>query len=186
MFERLMALLTALAVIAACATCYVIWLQVRGMKTDQRAWVGFDEIESWNLAVDQPFVITIPLRNVGKTPARNVSAGIQVTDLPPGQKPDIDKLVGEVLGPPNAIMLPGQVLKMHADLRRPDGPLTADDVSRIRSGQAIIYAVGKVGYTDVFGFDHWTRYCSMSQLSWLEGIKFRQCPEGNEIDRNEQ
>jgi hypothetical protein len=50
----------------------------------------------------------------------------------------------------------------------------------------VIYAIGKVAYTDAFNFQHRTTFCAASEPDTLDRLRFRQCPEYNEIDPNEQ
>ncbi len=169
---------------------YVQWqAQLHALKVDQRAWVGFGEIKNnWTLEPNQLFSVTLPLENVGKTPAKSVSAGFKPTFFPKGKIPsndELDGLVNPLMGPPASLMLPGQ----QHDFRPPGinaTPISAEYVQKVESGDLVIYVIAKVTYIDIFDVQHWTRYCWASDPDRLERIRFKSCKQYNEIDPNQE
>lgn len=179
--ERIMAGLTTAAVLIAAATGLVVYFQWKGMKTDQRAWVGFGEIKRFDFEVDKPVSVTIPVENVGKTPAKSIASGFQlVTVEKTADLPDFDKVVEPVMGPPAALLLPNQVHDMTAHIRTTtttqSDPLPQVYYDQINSGDVVVYAIGKATYTDIFNIDHWTKVCyCTAKMSPSEKLQFRLC-----------
>lgn len=185
--ERIMAVLTLLAVLVAGGTGYIIWQQKQEMKTDQRAWVGFDESRNWNLVAGKEFYATISVRNIGKTPARRVAAGFFVLVCPKNETLKYDELLQPYIRPsPSALLLPNQVHEMTAHIRGENDPIPDAVFNDIQSGKAVIYLIAKVTYVDVFGINHWTKYCYASGRLGIEALEFRPCGDYNGIDENEQ
>lgn len=190
--ERIMAVLTTAAVVVTTATGLVVYFQWGEMKTDQRAWVGFGEMKAWNFEVDKPVSVIIPVENVGKTPAKNVASGFQLALVEKNAVlPDFDKVVEPMMGPPTALLLPNQVHDMTAHIRTKttaqSDPLPQADYDRINSGEVVVYAIGKVTYTDIFNIEHWTRVCyTTGKLHPSEKLQFRLCRTYSSIDPEEQ
>jgi hypothetical protein len=184
-FERIIALLTLIAASIAAMTGFFIWSQKEEMKIDQRAWVGFTEINDWNLEAGKPFVITVQVKNVGKTPATNVASGFGVTFLPRGTPPPYEDVVNAFMGPPTSLLLPGESHDLKGMIRnRVSGAMPPEDIDKVRSGELVIYAIGKITYNDIFNFSHWTKYCYASNQSSIEVVNFRACRDYNQIDPN--
>ncbi len=105
-----------ISVLALAAYFTQAYFTRKAMRLDQRAWVGFDEIKGWTLEINQPFVMAIPLKNLGKTPAIKLAAGFQLATIPKAEKPQYDSVVDPTVGPSTALMLPGQVHEMKASI----------------------------------------------------------------------
>jgi hypothetical protein len=156
-------------VVAGIYYCQLDTMQ-HAMKIDQRAWVGFGQIEKVTLEDGKPFVLYIPVKNLGKTPAKSAAVGI--TPAVGGLKldrPNAEESVEHEMGAPVALLLPNETEELHIDIRNPP------EVAKIKSGEMTIFIFGKVIYADVFGFQHWTRYCYQSLPDKTEGFKFRPC-----------
>lgn len=154
------------------------------MRVDQRAWVGFGEIKpsSFTLKRDQPFVIAIPVHNVGKTPAKVMSAGINGGSTDRGQRQDGDSIVAPSMGPPTALLLPGE----SHDLKITSTFVITQDMLNDLQRTATIRIFGKATYTDIFGKDHWTRYCYNSAPYTSGEITFKACVFYTGIDSEEE
>jgi hypothetical protein len=158
------------------------------LLVDQRAWMGFDEIKEYIFKIDKPFSVLVPLKNIGKTPANNVSGAIAVRFAMPGERIDFDGILTPLMGPPNGFFLPSQSLEVLSGGKdKITGNIPKAWLDKVNSGQGIIYVFGKVTYTDIFKVDHWTRYCMGSEPNPIGGIRFRQCRENyHGIDSNEE
>jgi hypothetical protein len=190
--ERIMAVLTTAAVLIALATGLVVYFQWGEMKTDQRAWVGFGEIKNFDFKADKPFLVTIPVENVGKTPAKNVASGFTLVASPKGDIPNFDRAVDPLMGPPAALLLPSQIHDMTSHIRTAtttqDDPLPQTEFDKLNSGEVVVYAIGKVTYTDIFDLPHWTKVCYTNEkMTPSEKMQFRLCRAPyTEIDPEEQ
>lgn len=177
--------------VGATVVIYIILtcLTAKTMRVDQRAWVGFSEIESYVLEDGKPFAITIPLKNTGKTPAIKASAGLAPTIDKTGNRPDGDTVLARWMGTPGVVLLlPGQNQEMHTGLhlQSADGGLPEGTLDKLKSQEMTIWVFGKVTYADIFGFQHWTRYCYKTVYDYKEGIKFRPCEFYTGIDQEQE
>lgn len=184
--------LTAILAAGAIASFIVVYCQLQesqhALKVDQRAWVGFDEIiDDWTLKPDQPFIISVPLKNLGKTPAKYVSAGFTAAICKKGETPNFDELVNPLMGPPAGLVLPNQIHNFIANgPKEYGGKLPEPVINEVKSGDRVIFAFAKVTYTDIFNVQHCTRYCRESEPHWLRSVRFKSCQQYNDIDPNDE
>jgi hypothetical protein len=131
----------------------------RQMRQDQRAWldIQFDAI-SW--AENQTIQVRMTLTNKGKTPAKRVSGRAYVEKILINQKLEFGKYEQQFgsgfLAPNIPISNWGfQSAHKHVPL-----PMSKTDVADLNEGRAIAVVHGDITYLDIFGIEHWTKFCT--------------------------
>lgn len=145
-------------------------------RNDQRAWVGVEGFDG-KAEIDKRLIITVALKNTGKTPAINLTVSENATPVDAGKEPPlIDIPVEHSQG----MLFPNQLytVPLNVTSRRTQG-LDAHDYQLITSGAVVIYAYGTITYSDVFGRKHWTKFCSYL----APGGGFNVCKTHNETDK---
>jgi len=127
-------------------------------------------------------VATIGIKNVGQSPSYNVvhtaSIYLRAYTNPPVT---LVKLPNE--GDPSTIILgPGVGTSMDVWL---NDPLSDLETANLKAGLAVIYVVGVITYTDIFGKNHSTHYqlqhhSSTGKIGWNTKMTFS--PTGNRGD----
>jgi hypothetical protein len=163
--------------VGATVLIYVILVcfSVKTMHIDERAWIGFGTVEPFDIK-DRPLVIKVSLQNTGKTPGTNFRAAVDAKFIGSEDQPDLDKLIEPRMGTTDfSLLLPTGSRHYRAMA------ITGDVESQI-SGPNSIIVFGKTTYTDIFGFNHWTKYCERSVPDPIEKLKFRSCGFYSGID----
>jgi hypothetical protein len=155
------------------------------MRLDQRAWVAVMDISGVPQA-GQPFVIVVHAKNSGKTFVRNFKLTAIQESGPPGTTPHYDMEVVPLANsisvlPPNGIYEVKEAIMgegSHPFVPNPDQRI----VDRIKSGEVVVIAHGRMDYVDIFHQSHWTTYCFLldSSMTW------NSCHEHNEADEDGQ
>jgi hypothetical protein len=142
------------------------------MRIDQRAWVAV-VVPPAPLVIGGESAITFIGKNVGKTPALNVSRQYALNIRPKKSKFTLE--YGDAIVNVPALF-PTEVMttRRNADIVR--NTAEADAVS---SGDLVIRAYGRTCYDDVFGVHHWARFCTFYNP---ESKVFEGCLFYNEID----
>jgi hypothetical protein len=144
-------------------------------RLDQRAWVGID---AWGgiPKIGEPFIISVQIKNSGKTPALNVQLFSQEEPIKRGEKPTFSyaernsKTKGIL--PPNATMT--------INLNTTKGvSMNKETMEQLGKEDYVIYVYGKIIYDDVFGESHWIKFCSYLRADF-KGYDIYS--EYNEID----
>jgi hypothetical protein len=120
----------------------------QNMHLDQRAWVAPNEVIT-KRGSNQPLTATILLKNTGKTFAKRcfVSSNRTVKALTDAD-PDFDTLMQTAKKINLGIIAPSQQV-----------PYTISATFQSNDPDAVRLIFGKVTYTDVFNYDHWTTFC---------------------------
>ncbi len=156
------------------------------VRLDQRAWVAPIGITGAP-ALDQQFLIRIIAKNTGKTFAKKFRMGYAVQVGSNQVGPQFDK-VGEksrifkslsLLAPGSEYTSVSTVTGDGSEPRLPNPSLS--DLEKFKSGERIVYAFGRMDYTDIFKKNHWTIFCFQldRQLAWIS------CEKHNDADNNE-
>jgi hypothetical protein len=138
----------------------------------------------------QPLVIPSRFTNIGKTTALDVRAAIVIEVLPNGNDPhlpDKDMTISLHLHPSpggpsgrgapaeiatftlqTSVIYPNDVSDFGASRKHfsttrevEDDPVTPGEVLNLNRGSSYIAMWGQVWYSDVFGVDHWTKFCKV-------------------------
>ena len=141
--------------IVALAAFVSLWTTRKQLRLDQRAWVGIDKPRG-TLRLAKPFVVTIVLRNTGKTPARNLaivetSRSVKKEDKISFAHPTIST------EPTAALLMPGGLQRIRKSIVE-GSEVTADVITSITKEEYRYVFYGTLTYQDVFGKDHWLRY----------------------------
>jgi len=157
-------------------------------RREERAWVGFSFVPgSITFTVGQPFFVPTLLINTGKTPARNVEGNIVVGVFERGEPLEFTytpghasyRIAAGTLFPNGSITESFQAMRhgeAHAEAIVIDKPL-----SDLLSSTKLVIVHGKITYSDIFGIQHWTRYCRVvSNPSLIPD----DCVRYNETDEN--
>ena len=169
--------------VLATATVGALWVIYRQLKEtqrtarlQQRAWVGVHNITGTGPIPNQPFSITIQIRNTGKTPARKVRTSIYFQDLNAGEIPDFS----------NDSSTPYGVKSLAPDERDDRTidvftPVTQAQLDDWKFQKKVFWIAGKIFYQDIFGCEHWTTFC----YEWHENLKgYTDYKIHNETDDN--
>jgi hypothetical protein len=186
-WKRILTVVVGIAGIAYAVTTYRQWNDAnRNFRIDQRPWIRIELAPSESTGqqvnvtttVGSPLIIPVRIKNVGKTPAENITGtfAIQIAG-----KSDELFLPPDMNNPPHVEHPTHRVGLTHVDTGSifPDQfhdwpiakvddsrigasgpvPITQGDLDRLRNGD-LIYIEGTVTYWDEFGNKHWTRYCN--------------------------
>jgi hypothetical protein len=164
----------------------------KAMRVDQRAWVSVPIPATFPL--DGSFVpINAQIQNGGKTPARGIGGNFVATVLLKGERMEIGKFeVGHAYnkiwggsvftGSPIPLSPPLKTYGATPQQIIPVGEGLRQDVA---NGNKFIIFFGKITYTDIFGIDHWTQFCTGSG-SAIDPDSLRQCVTYNDVDPKEE
>lgn len=160
----------------------------------------------------QPFIagkpLSIPIRvtNIGKTTAEHIKGAIFVQVVSKGKEPMLPSKRLSFAAPDEptpsmrgksvpaegwltATLYPGEVVEGSPSRmkRLGDGtividPVTSEEADGINGGSMSLYILGEVWYADVFGVQHWSRFCETTDR---ESIKARiKCVRFGAVDHN--
>ena len=128
-------------------------------RTDQRAWMDMIINAPPTFQEDRPFSASAEMKNLGKTPAKNIKFGYLFEGVLPSANPVFDD---KRLGFVNSGMLPPQgpaTLPIEITPGKPDELLGIGRFEAIRDGKIVVYYWGRINYDDVFGYPHWLQFC---------------------------
>ena len=178
--------ITAAVIVAVANSCQ--WRDAnRNFRVDQRPWIKVELIPSEpeghqtdvTVATGSLLVIPIRVKNIGKTPANEVTGtfAIQIAGK------DDDLFLPPDMNDPPYVAHPTHLIGFtHIETgtifpdQAHDWPiskvgntkvgksepvaLTQSEVDLLAHGAALIYIGGTIAYFDEFGLKHWTRYCT--------------------------
>jgi hypothetical protein len=162
------------------------------LTVDQRAWVGPSQLNTVvykegkrKSLIEGPvmkggcvFSAEIKLINSGKTPALKLRSYMIAKNLKKGEKltitkPEEDKWLKES----NWVLQPNTTYKI--DMTSANMIPSQSDIISFETGDKVFHLVGMAEYNDIFGNNHFTRFCYYL-LPDLSG--FTCCPYYNETD----
>ena len=129
------------------------------LETQQRAWIGFTGFDLGNnIEVGQTLSISGRLLNSGNTPAIHVQilATVQTLCGAFPLSPPYPRSPGVAS---DSLILPNTPRSTRESIA--DSPLTAINMSFLRSPDCNLYGYGKVTYSDTFGHRHWRHACTV-------------------------
>jgi hypothetical protein len=165
-WHRWTALFTALAFIAAAIYAGITYQQWRDLRhnfeIDQRAWLKIgisvwpELIENGTAEASGVFI------NIGKSTTTGMYSESVMEIVPASQSPSF-KFKGRHNTSSRTPIFPGDQDTFPIDLwdqtTKTRRPFTADEIDRIRNGQAYIAIYGVFVYSDQFG-KYWERFCN--------------------------
>jgi hypothetical protein len=121
---------------------------------DQRAWVSTTGVGETH-DVGQPVVTTVITKNSGRTFAKEVIVESHRRGLPRGVEPDLS-LKSDTKDGSRGLMAP--------DTEYPSetvgvGLVGENDLQLVKKGDIRVFVFGTITYSDVFGCEHWTKFC---------------------------
>jgi hypothetical protein len=129
-------------------------------RTEQRAWVGIEDVKVTETSEGSPIGVTVWVRNTGKTPALNLkNVTIIGRAYPPDELSDTDfRLVddGVDFARMPGTLMPGAPVSVPVHTVY---PMTAQRLDDIKSGREVLYVWGTIRYEDVFKRTHSTKFC---------------------------
>lgn len=165
----------------------------RQMRQDQRAWL---KISFTNVPLEDntPIHLMSELTNTGKTPAKKIRGDIVVTVLKRDQMPEFVYTPGHprygistgILFPDDSIRAPYQAMRRGIDKHETivfDAPLKQD----FAEGKSYIIAHARITYIDMFGTDHWLKFCEIVvgvPNPYETSEAYRLCFAYNDADTN--
>jgi hypothetical protein len=161
----------------------------RSLLVDQRAWISVVIPPDFPLdgaSIPAP----IQLTNTGKTPAKDVEGDIIATVLKKGEEPLFDYGVGHphsrlhagAIFPNMPISTTITLARYGAQMPEPIVP-TPEFRRDIANGQSFIIFYGKITYTDIFGDQYWTTFCTGGG-SAIQSNDPKKCVSYNDVDNN--
>jgi hypothetical protein len=130
------------------------------MRLDQRAWVTVEGFKPTTFGTGQRFLATRVFKNTGRTPAIHVHARAVLNPSKP--KEPVDWTIAYKAQPKTTeVVGPQEELNSLLDGTKgfPKG-LSDAGFEDIKAGRTIVYDYGIVSYCDVFGREHWTKFCN--------------------------
>jgi len=166
------------------------------MQIDQRAWLKVI-VGRGPLDIGQPVKMPIRIVNTGKTPAVNMHGNIVVNLLEENEKPDFSYGHGH---PAYEIsvktLLPDSPQDLNDFAALPkyipsDKPLSriivnSQSKKAIEIGTSYLIVHGEILYDDVFGTNHWIRFCHYAHnvVGFRERSVANVCGPYNDTDKN--
>ena len=173
---------------------YLIHTQFR---KDQRAWLKVSPVSKGAITLTEgrPIPIDIRFLNMGKTPAKQIKAHVFVEVIKNGLSPAFDEWLKKPL--PHDFMTTGIIFPTeHSDMEAKrtrfqsgsttimeDFPLLPSENKDAIEGKSYIAIYGEARYQDVFGIDHWTRFCTWMYLGTGVYTSY-ECVARNDVDTN--
>jgi hypothetical protein len=161
--------------------------QINALRVDQRAWISVPNPTSYPL--NGTFIpLSTQMTNTGKTPARIIEGDVIATVLNKGEDFSFDFSPGHPHTRlyPVGVIFPGAPIPINLTIVKhgPKGPETfvPDDAFRqdFTNGKRFIIFYGRITYSDIFGTQHWTQFCSGSGEAILDNLK--KCISYNDVD----
>jgi hypothetical protein len=154
------------------------------MQLDQRAWLGVESIRPEPLIpeIGKTFVVTMKVRNTGKTPARKITSRGRGEPVPKGGKPNF---FYENIEPFAAHLMPGGESSVPIAPMTVPGTNTSVVVNKdirdgLIAGTITVFVHGRLEYEDIFGKPHWVTYCASLFVPFNGQLGF--CPDHNDTD----
>lgn len=130
------------------------------MRLDQRAWVTVEGFKPTTFGTGQHFITTRVFKNTGRTPAVHVR--VRAVLGPSKPKESVNWTIADKAQPKTTEVLgPQEELNSLLDGTKgvPKG-LSDAGFEDIKAGRTIVYDYGTIFYCDVFGREHWTKFCN--------------------------
>jgi hypothetical protein len=149
-------------------------------RRDQRAWMAYGAVtlDKEPTADGDTIKVTLPVQNIGKSPASNMTCRSR---LVVGPNPQAQPIWSTVRAENPTTLFPGVTnVGMSFDTERLQ--LTLPVVTAYRNGASKIYVWAYISYRDIFGVEHWTQACKYHVLGMAMN-SFTECDSGNETDK---
>jgi hypothetical protein len=158
-------------------------------RRDERAWMGFSFVPGTiTFTVGKSFFVPTLLINTGKTPAKNVEGNIVVGIFERGKPLDFAytsghtnyRIAAGTIFPNGSITESFQAIR-HGETSAEAIVIDKPLLGELLNSTKLVIVHGKVTYEDIFGVQHWTRYCRVvSNPSLIPN----DCMRYNETDEN--
>jgi hypothetical protein len=127
-------------------------------ETELRAYVNFNGVKKHSFVVGEKIDFSVDFHNAGKTPANNIQIFIDVktgTGVYPVEQAKVDSIVKTQ---PRSTLGANQTI--HTSLK-PEIAFVfrRNDSLYISQEKSTMFVFGKTIYQDIFGKDHYTRFC---------------------------
>lgn len=163
----------------------------RQMRQDQRAWLRVD-VGTVIYAQPGPASVPVTITNTGKTPAREVTEQIVVEKVKNTENLHFSYRVPRTVGTmgmlyPNALQqgIASTLAEARGTQIVPPAALSAADMQELLAGEAYLAIYGKITYLDVFGMNHYTKFCVFSSPAPKQVyVTAKKCTDYNSVDGN--
>jgi hypothetical protein len=194
--EGLTTIFTGLLAFFAMGSFLLLWLQLddarKVFNTDQRPWMEAQSIDGgWSVSINQPITYKLKISNIGKTPAKKISAIMFLEKVANGSPPKI-----YIPGPKGAaseesgIMFPNGYMDVTAiridniNNSAVETPLSPEEMSELSQGKAYLVVYGRIEYFDSSGTYHWTHFCDWHGFNQSVTYSAKLCTSYNDADGN--
>lgn len=160
--------------------------QLDVIRKDQRPWIKVEMIGSRGMAFTEETPALKPgikLTNTGKTPSKSISAQVFIEEVKNGEVPQFNAPIFHTLD--IGAMFPNSPEEI-----APDGNwqyyLSDAAYQKFYLSKTIFFVFySTVTYKDVFGRDHWTKYCVVIYPGSVSvPYKSLECTKYNDTDNN--
>jgi hypothetical protein len=162
-------------------------------RIDQRAWLKISPPPGkLAAAVGQPIQAIMTVENIGKTTAFDVIVDADIVVIPATDSPQLvysgnhSASTTGLLFPNSSTPITVVMVNKEAPLNSREFPIAVleqADYDRLTSGDAYIAYFAQARYRDIFGKDHWTRYCAfVSETQFMRKFQARACTDYNSAD----
>jgi hypothetical protein len=154
-----------------------LWVsQQSNFRSERRSWVGAIEGKLTNpVAVGAIPYFVISLKNTGPTPAleftNRQAAGLRAASdaFAPVLGQELPRAFPNT-EPSKSVIYPGMTVPVIAQTSE---PLSEVHLARMKTGDQILYAYGRISYQDVFGSTHTSEFClrvlpNLTEVSWCQ------------------
>jgi len=157
------------------------YIMQSSMKLDQRAWLGTTVVQG-TLDAGKPVLVSVGLKNTGKTPAKNVTntmwhQTIKKNDpfVFPEPKEDLGTKSKSLMSPQQEGFIQGTAYKAWQESARDNL------INEVASGVIVFYIYGTVNYDDIFKKGHWLNFCYFYDS---DNKAYKACSEHNDTDND--
>lgn len=163
------------------------------MREDERAWIEMHITKPLAVEENKVTTIDVEVKNIGKTPARNVFTELIIQPRKIDSPPVIDFGDGiprttqsaGILYPNDPLPTPVTVVqKAEKDGQFYPIPASSQTVKAWKNGEFYVVVYGRTQFTDIFGVHHITRFCTYIGGKGGIFVPTRTCSDYNNVDNN--
>jgi hypothetical protein len=167
------------------------------MRMEQRPWLFQDLVTAPTSAkVNEPIAVDFEMINTGKTTALQVEAMVMIgkvdywhsSDLSQAFKVAFIQQYGNVNQGVRTANYPPVFWRKETTAGPTPVLPTDSDVNDLIEGKSFIQIWGEIDYRDVFGQQHWTRFCEWKALgpipAFVDYTTVLSCVKSNDVDKS--
>lgn len=164
----------------------------RQMRQDQRAWIEISASAPLPAVIGQPITTNFQLVNKGKTPATHIVIEAVLKQVKNGESPTF-----RYDGEPRQITTTGEMNPQQPAYRSASTgdwskvkneavphAVTQKEMDSLLAGDSYLITYVRVRYRDIFGVQHWSRFCEFSVFNNQRTYTAQKCTDYSSVDNN--